>query len=126
MEVPRLGTESELKLPAYSTATATPDPSHICDLHYSSWQCQMLNPLSEARDQTLIGFSIAELQCELLKVCLSTSYSQFEINNWLGRLERKIKPGGYFCNLFQYSIPSMWKSVLPLMVTRLSLFILKT
>ena len=32
MEVPRLGTELELQLPAYTTATATPDPSHVCDL----------------------------------------------------------------------------------------------
>jgi len=32
------------------TATAMPDPSHICDLHHSSWQCQILNPLSKARD----------------------------------------------------------------------------
>ena len=36
MEVPRLGAESELQLPAYTTATATPDLSHICDLHHSS------------------------------------------------------------------------------------------
>lgn len=32
--------------------TATPDPSHIHDLHYSSWQCRILNPLSKAKDQT--------------------------------------------------------------------------
>ena len=30
------------------------DPSHICDLHHISRQCQILNPLSEARDQTFI------------------------------------------------------------------------
>ena len=30
------------------------DPSHTCKLHYSSWQCWILNPLSEARDQTHI------------------------------------------------------------------------
>ena len=52
MEGPRLGVESELQLPAYPTATATQDPSHICDLHHSSQQRQKLNPLSEARDQT--------------------------------------------------------------------------
>ena len=34
------------------TATATQDPSHICDLHHSAQQCQILNPLSKARDQT--------------------------------------------------------------------------
>ena len=28
-----------------------PDPSCICELHHSSWQRQMLNPLSEARDR---------------------------------------------------------------------------
>ena len=52
MEVPRLGVNSELQLPAYTTATATWDPSHICDLYHSSWQCWILNPLSEARDWT--------------------------------------------------------------------------
>ena len=35
MEVPRLGVQSELQLPAYTPATATGDPSHICDLHHS-------------------------------------------------------------------------------------------
>ena len=30
MEVPRLGVESELQLPVYTTATATKDPSRIC------------------------------------------------------------------------------------------------
>ena len=54
MEVLRLGIESELQVPAYSTATATPDPSHLCDLHHSSQQCQVLNPLSEAGDQTRV------------------------------------------------------------------------
>ena len=39
MEVPRLGVELELKPLAYTTAMAMPDPSHICDLHHSSWQC---------------------------------------------------------------------------------------
>ena len=36
MEVPRLGGELELQLPAYTTATATQDPILICDLHHSS------------------------------------------------------------------------------------------
>ena len=54
MEVPRLGVESELQLPAYATATATQDPSHICNLYHSSQQHQILNPLSEARYRTHI------------------------------------------------------------------------
>ena len=52
MEVPRLGVESELQLPAYITATATQDLSQVFDLYHSSWECQILDPLSEARDQT--------------------------------------------------------------------------
>ena len=52
MEVPRLGVQLELQLPAYATVTAMLDLSRICDLHHSSWQHQILNPLSEARDHT--------------------------------------------------------------------------
>ena len=52
MEVSRLEEELELQLLAYITATATPDLSRICDLHCSSWQRWILNPLSEAMDQT--------------------------------------------------------------------------
>ena len=54
MEIHKLGIELELQLPAYTTATATQDPSHVCDLHHSSWQCQIFNSLSEARDPTRI------------------------------------------------------------------------
>ena len=38
MEVPQVGVQSELQLLAYTTATATQDPTHVCDLHHSSWQ----------------------------------------------------------------------------------------
>ena len=61
MEVPRLGVESELQPPAYATATATQDPSHVCNLHHSSRQRQILNPLSKSRVEPvsswiLVGF----------------------------------------------------------------------
>ena len=59
MEVPRLGTESELQLPA--TATATPDPRRICNLHCSSQQHRILNPLREARDQTCILMDMSQV-----------------------------------------------------------------
>jgi len=52
MEIPRLVVELELQLLAYATATATQDPSLVCNLHHISWQRQILNPLSEARDYT--------------------------------------------------------------------------
>ena len=38
--------------PAYAGATATRDPSRICDLPHSSQQHKILNPLSEVRDRT--------------------------------------------------------------------------
>ena len=51
MEFPRLVVESELQLLAYTTATATWDLSHVFDLHHSSQECQILNPLSKAGDR---------------------------------------------------------------------------
>ena len=53
MEVPRQG-ESKLQLLAHATATAVLDPSHVCNLHRSSWQCRILNPLIEAKGRTCI------------------------------------------------------------------------
>ena len=47
---PGVGVKSELWLKAYTPATATPDLSRICDLHHSSRQHWILNPLSEAKD----------------------------------------------------------------------------
>ena len=71
MEIPRLGVQLELQLPAYATATATQDPSSICDLHHSSQQHWILNPLSKTRDGTetswfLVGFVSAAPQQKLL------------------------------------------------------------
>ena len=39
-------------MPAYTIAIAMWNPSHFCDLHHSSWQCRIVNPLSKARDRT--------------------------------------------------------------------------
>jgi len=50
MEISRLEVELELQLPAYTTPTVTPDPSHVCDLHHNLQQGQILNPLSGTRD----------------------------------------------------------------------------
>ena len=72
MEVPRLGVESELQPPAYTTATAMKDLSGVCNLHHSSQKHQILNPQSEARDRTptlmvLIGFVSTAPQREIQK-----------------------------------------------------------
>ena len=42
MDVPRLGGKSKPQLLAYITASATQDPSHVCDLQHSSQQHQIL------------------------------------------------------------------------------------
>ena len=56
VEVPRLGVQSELQLPGYTTATATAtqDLSRVCDLQHSLRQHQILNLLSRARDGTCV------------------------------------------------------------------------
>ena len=54
MEVLRLGVKSELQLPTYTTAVATQGLSLIFNLHHSSRQCQILNPLKEATVRTHI------------------------------------------------------------------------
>ena len=51
----------ELQPPAYTTATASPYPSHICYLHHSSWQCRILNPLCEARDRTWVLMGTSQI-----------------------------------------------------------------
>ena len=52
-----------------TTAIATPDPSHICDLYHSSQECWIVKPMSEAREpassRILIRFVSAEPQQEL-------------------------------------------------------------
>jgi len=83
MEIPRLGGESELQLPAYTTATVTPELSHVCDPHHSSRQRHTLNPLSEARDgncifMDIVGFVFAAPQQELpenLRIIFSSATS---------------------------------------------------
>ena len=52
MKVPGLGVKRELQLPGYTIAIAAQDPCHICNLHHSARQHGILNPLSEAREQT--------------------------------------------------------------------------
>ena len=54
MEVPRLGVESELQPPAYTTATTRPDLSCVWDLHHSWGEHWILHPLTKIRDRTHI------------------------------------------------------------------------
>ena len=71
MEVPRLGVQLELELLAYTTATTTPDPSHVFDLHYTHgnagslthWARPGIKPMSW---WILVGFVTTEPPQELL------------------------------------------------------------
>ena len=54
LEAPRLDIKLELQLLAYTTTTAIPDLSCICNLCHSFQQHQIPNPRSKARDQTHI------------------------------------------------------------------------
>ena len=76
MEVAGLGVELESQPPAYATATAItatamPDLSHICHL------CLILNPLSEARDQTCILMNTTQVLNPLI---LNRNSSRHSVN----------------------------------------------
>ena len=61
MEVPRLGVEAELQPPAYATDTAMWDPSHVFNLHHSSRQHRILNPMSEAKNWTCVFMDTSQV-----------------------------------------------------------------
>ena len=83
MEVPRLGVKLEL---AYARATATRDLSLICDLHHSSRQRRIVNPLSKGRDQTgnlmvpsRIRFCCAMMRTPIYLVFLGSHLQHMEV-----------------------------------------------
>ena len=78
MEVPRLGVKSELQLPTYTTATAMPEPSHMCNLHHSSQQHQIPNPLSNLMVPSRIYCHCATTRTPNLFL-LSKTFLQYQI-----------------------------------------------
>ena len=58
MEVPRLGVSIGAVAASLSQSQQL-ELNHICDLLHSSWQCQIRNPLSQARDQTFVLMDIS-------------------------------------------------------------------
>ena len=68
-------------LPAYATATATPDTSWVCELHHSSWQRQTLDPLSEARDPTPVLMDTIQVSYRWAKM-VTPALTIFN-NSWL-------------------------------------------
>ena len=55
MDIPRLGVKSELQRLAHTTATAMPDPIHICDLPYSCGKTSRPG-IEPASSQILVRF----------------------------------------------------------------------
>ena len=60
MEVTWLGVRLELPLPAYATATAKQDLSHVGDLHHSS-QSEAREPTCVLRDTSWVGYQWATM-----------------------------------------------------------------
>ena len=117
MEGPRLGIESELQLPACSTATATAtqDLGHICNLHTSSQQRHIRNPLSRAVDQTPILMDTSRVFNPLshngnslvvfcLFVCLFVLKNGLRVDDIFGRA---CKHSQGCCSLPVGSVPSL-------------------
>ena len=71
MEVPRLGVQSEPQLLAYAT---------VCDLHDSSWQHQILNPVREAGNRICVLMDAGQIRfcgatMETLTITLKQHFS---------------------------------------------------
>ena len=58
---PRLGVGLEMQLPVHTTAKATLDQSHICNLCCSLWQRQIHNPPSKAKDWTTLSWTLGQV-----------------------------------------------------------------
>ena len=105
-----------------ATATATQDLSHVCDIHHSSPQHWIFNPLSEARDQTcnLMVTSWIRFHCTTMGTPLSSfmiltlwSYQWLAMESgkrtiqplksttWLTFLMSKIQ---ILCGVYKYSL----------------------
>ena len=83
MEIPRLGVKSELQLPAYTTATVKWDLSPVCDLHHSSQQLWIPDPLSKAGDQAHILMDTSQIHFH----CTTTGNPEHKILNFLNVLD---------------------------------------
>ena len=83
MEVPRVGVESEPQQPAYVIATATRDPSLICNLHHTAHSnagslTQRARPgIKPTTSWLLVRFVSTEQQQELLNLLCFFKISSF-------------------------------------------------
>ena len=83
--------KSELQLLAYATATAMRDPGYLRDLHHSSRQCQIFNPVSKARDWTCIFMDTNQ-------VCYSWATMWAPLHHFIKfEWEWRVRPRKLFC-----------------------------
>ena len=102
MEFPRLGVQSELQLLTQTTATATPDLSLVWDLHQSSRQHQILNPLREARNWTCLLMDTSQIHFHWATI--QNSYKLFlDLTMFYLR-----KLGSIFCCIQLRTLTNTW------------------
>ena len=67
----------------YTTATATPHQSLAFDLHHSSKQCRILNPLSKARGQTWVLTDASQVRFlwAMMGILHSVNFLMFEFES---------------------------------------------
>ena len=106
-QVPRLGVELKLQPLAYTTSTAMPDPSHVCDVHHSSWQHQILKPLSEAGDRSR-NLMDPSWVCQLLSPEGNSLYFKYMSLTYLYFLKSQVFKN-YFLTIYNLSLNnSVW------------------
>ena len=110
----RLGVKLKLHLPVYTTATATWDPSRVCNLHHSSRQCWIFNTLSKARDRTCVLMDTGQIHSTGPQLEPSFRYSvtslvffwfQSSHYDWL-----RFKQKGHRALLLIGGVPENWRS----------------
>ena len=69
-------------MPTHTTATATHDPSRVCDLYLSSRQRRILNPLSVVRDRTHILMDTSQIRFHCAMI--GTPFGEFYVSTGLG------------------------------------------
>ena len=84
MEVARLGVKSELQLLAYTPATATRNPSRVCNLYHSSRQHWNCNPLSEAKDWTHNLMDTSWILFRCITMGTRVTFPLYISDSWLG------------------------------------------
>ena len=79
-----------------ATATAMPDPSHIYNLHHSSWQHWILNPMSMARDGTYTLIKKTSQVLNLLSHSQNSNDECFQLKLYAYRI-RSVFGNSFIC-----------------------------